>query len=69
MVVDNRAALYSLVLNLSPVREATVSATAGDQVVLRPRPSSFTQAMQGLHQEVWADPDAWLEKERAAWEE
>ncbi len=40
----------------------------GDQVVLRLRPSSFTQTMQGLHQEVWTDPDAWVEKERAAWE-
>jgi len=40
----------------------------GDTVVLRPRPASFTQAMQGLHQEVWTDPDAWLEKERSAWE-
>ena len=31
MVVDNRGALYSLVLSLAPVREATVSATAGHQ--------------------------------------
>ena len=40
----------------------------GDSVILRPRPTSFTQAMQGLHQEVWSDPDAWLERERATWE-
>jgi CRISPR-associated endoribonuclease Cas6 len=32
MVVDNRGTLYSLVLTLAPVREATVSATAGHQV-------------------------------------
>jgi CRISPR-associated endoribonuclease Cas6 len=32
MVVDNRAALYSLVLSLAPIREATASATAGHQV-------------------------------------
>lgn len=39
----------------------------GDTVVLRPQPASFTEAMQGLHQELWSDPDEWLEQERSAW--
>lgn len=42
----------------------------GDKVILRPRPASFTQAMRGLYKEVWPqDIDAWLEEERASWEE
>jgi len=43
----------------------------GDRVLLRPRPASFTEAMRGLHREVWAgqDVDEWLEEERAAWGE
>lgn len=41
----------------------------GDRVILLPRPASFTQAMRGLHQQLWPDPDAWLEKERSSWEE
>jgi AbrB family looped-hinge helix DNA binding protein len=38
----------------------------GDQVrvILRPKPASFTQALRGLHREVWSDPDKWLECER-----
>lgn len=40
----------------------------GDTVVIRTQPASFTQALQGLHQDVWSDPDAWLEKERSTWE-
>jgi AbrB family looped-hinge helix DNA binding protein len=40
----------------------------GDTIVLRARPASFTDALQGLHREVWRDLDAWQEKERAAWE-
>lgn len=37
-------------------------------VILRPKPKSFTAAMRGLHQELWPDPDTWLEKERSTWE-
>jgi len=45
-------------------------------VVLRRCPPSFTEALSGLHKELWAaqqvvpggDPDRWLEVERAAWE-
>ena len=40
----------------------------GDQVVIRPQPASFTQVLEGLHRHLWADPDAWLEKERTSWE-
>jgi AbrB family looped-hinge helix DNA binding protein len=41
----------------------------GDTVVLRPQPTNFTEALQGLHKDIWPeDPDAWLEKERSEWE-
>lgn len=41
----------------------------GESVYLRPRPQSFTETLLGLHRHVWEDdPEAWLEKERAAWE-
>ena len=40
----------------------------GDTVTLRVQPRSFTEALQGLHGELWADPDVWVEQERAAWE-
>jgi AbrB family looped-hinge helix DNA binding protein len=42
---------------------------SGDSVILRTRPASFTEAMRGLHKEIWpADTEDWLEKERASWE-
>ena len=41
----------------------------GDTVIVRPQPADFTKAMRGLHQELWSDPDAWLEEERSTWEE
>jgi len=40
----------------------------GDRVTLRHRPASFTDTLRGLHDDLWPDPDAWLEAERAAWE-
>ena len=40
----------------------------GDIVILRPQPDSFTEVLQGLHKEIWPDPDAWLEEERSTWE-
>lgn len=40
----------------------------GDTVMLRARPASFTQALLGMHQHLWRDPDTWLEQERASWE-
>ena len=42
---------------------------SGDSVILRNRPANFTEAMRGLHKEIWpADTGDWLEKERATWE-
>jgi AbrB family looped-hinge helix DNA binding protein len=42
---------------------------SGDTVILRSRPPSFTEAMRGLHKELWPDDSAdWLEQERGAWE-
>jgi len=40
----------------------------GDTVILRSRPADFTEALLGLHKELWPDPDHWLEKERSTWE-
>jgi AbrB family looped-hinge helix DNA binding protein len=42
----------------------------GTTVILRARPASFTDAMLGLHKELWegVDPDKWLEEERSSWE-
>ncbi len=39
----------------------------GETVVLRPQPASFTQALRGLHRDLWPDPDRWLEEERSSW--
>lgn len=42
---------------------------SGDTVILRKRPSSFTEAMRGLHKELWpTEPEARLEQERGSWE-
>jgi AbrB family looped-hinge helix DNA binding protein len=38
------------------------------RVILRPQPASFTQALRGLHKDIWPDPDKWLEEERSSWE-
>ncbi len=40
----------------------------GDTVIVRPKPNSFSEALQGLHRELWPDPDQWLEAERSSWE-
>jgi AbrB family looped-hinge helix DNA binding protein len=40
----------------------------GDTIIVRSKPDSFTRALQGLHRELWPDPDTWLEGERASWE-
>jgi AbrB family looped-hinge helix DNA binding protein len=38
-------------------------------LVLVPEPESYTDALSGLHQELWAqtDSDDYLERERDAW--
>ena len=40
----------------------------GESAVIRRCPPSFTEAMRGLHKELWGDPGQWLEQERAEWE-
>ena len=39
-----------------------------ETVFWRARPSSFTDALLGLHSELWGDAEAWLEQERSSWE-
>ena len=39
----------------------------GDAVYVRPEPASYTEALRGLHQELWSDGESWLEQERAMW--
>ncbi|HEY72595.1 MAG: AbrB/MazE/SpoVT family DNA-binding domain-containing protein [Chloroflexi bacterium] len=55
-------------LQLQP-RSTLLFLLDGDTVILRPQPASFTETTRGLHKELWPDPDAWLEEERASWEE
>ena len=40
----------------------------GETAIIRPQPASFTEALCGLHRQLWPDPDTWLEEERASWE-
>ena len=54
-------------LGLRP-RDSVLFLLDGDTVILRPWPDSFTEALQGLHSEIWPDPDVWLEEERSTWE-
>jgi AbrB family looped-hinge helix DNA binding protein len=54
-------------LRLQP-RDRLLFLLDGDTVILRPQPDSFTEALQGLHSEIWPDPDTWLEEERSTWE-
>ena len=39
------------------------------EVILWPRPRSFTEAMRGLHADVWDDVeiDRWIKEERQTW--
>ena len=54
-------------LDLQP-RERLLFLLDGDTVILRPEPASFTEALRGLHRDLWPDPDEWLEQERSSWE-
>lgn len=40
----------------------------GPRIILRARPANFTEAMLGLHKEVWegVDVDKWLDEERSS---
>ena len=73
-IVARMSAKYQIVIP-KPVREmlhlqpqdTLLFLIDGDTVILRPRPASFTQALRGLHQELWSDADEWLEQERSSW--
>jgi AbrB family looped-hinge helix DNA binding protein len=54
-------------LDLQP-RDQVLFLLDGDTVILRPQPESFAGTLRGLHQDLWPDPDEWLEEERASWE-
>ncbi len=43
----------------------------GDHVILMPEPEDFARHLQGLHREVWEgeDPQEYVRRERAAWQE
>ena len=69
------SATYQIVIP-KPVREALqlkpedtlLFLIDGETVILRPRPDDFTATLRGLHQELWSDPEAWLEESRDTWE-
>ncbi len=57
-----------VLLNIRP-QESVLFLIDGDQVYLRPKPSSFTDKLRGLHAHVWQQPtEEWLEEERTSWE-
>ena len=55
-------------LDLQP-RSTLLFLIYDDTVLIRPKPASFTDALRGLHQEVWKDVnvDEWLNEERSSW--
>ncbi|MCX6031814.1 MAG: AbrB/MazE/SpoVT family DNA-binding domain-containing protein [Chloroflexi bacterium] len=53
-------------LGLRP-QDALLFIIDGETVIMRPRPTSLTKTLRGLHQELWPDPDRWLEEERSSW--
>jgi AbrB family looped-hinge helix DNA binding protein len=54
-------------LGLMP-RDRLLFLLDGDTVSIRPHPDSFTETLRGLYQDLWPDPDSWLEEERSSWE-
>lgn len=56
------------ILGLGP-RDSVLFLVDGGTVILRPQPANFTETLRGLHQDLWPDPDAWLERERSSWED
>ncbi|MFQ6064323.1 MAG: AbrB/MazE/SpoVT family DNA-binding domain-containing protein [Candidatus Bathyarchaeia archaeon] len=48
--------------------ELVVSIREG-QVIMKPKPKSYTKHMRGLHKNLWKDIDTtkYVEKEREAW--
>lgn len=55
-------------LNIGQGDELVVSIRDG-QVILKPKPRSYTEHMRGLHKNLWKDVEAtkYVEKEREAW--
>ena len=56
------------ILRLEP-QDSALFLVDGGTVILRPQPANFTKTLRGLHQDLWPDPDAWLEQERSSWQE
>ena len=56
-------------LDLQP-RSTLLFLIDGDTVIICPKPVSFTDALRGLHREIWnnVNPEEWLKAERAEWE-
>jgi AbrB family looped-hinge helix DNA binding protein len=75
VVASQISGKYQVVIP-KPVREALgvrpqdslLFVMDGDTIIVRPRPASLTIALRGLHADLWPDPEAWLEGERASWE-
>lgn len=42
----------------------------GERIVMRPKPKNYTQALRGLHREVWqgVDEHRYVGEERASWD-
>ena len=55
-------------LNINCGDELIVSVKDG-QILMRPKPKSYTDYMRGLHKEVWTDVEAveYIKEERKAW--
>lgn len=55
-------------LNINCGDELIVSVKDG-QILMRPKPKSYTDYMRGLHKEVWMDVEAveYVKEERKAW--
>jgi len=55
-------------LNINRGDELIISVKNG-QILMRPKPKSYTDYMRGLHKEVWRDAKAteYIKEEREAW--
>ncbi|MCI0615792.1 AbrB/MazE/SpoVT family DNA-binding domain-containing protein [bacterium] len=42
----------------------------GDEILLRPKPKSYTKYLRGLHKNVWKDVDTaeYIKQERKSWD-
>lgn len=57
-------------LSIDQGNELVVSVRDG-QVIMKPKPRSYTEHMRGLYKNLWKDVEAteYVEKERKAWEQ